>query len=291
MKYLDSLTLAKLSKLKIHVRHVVEGLLSGLHSSPYKGHSLEFSQHREYSFGDELRHIDWKVFGRSDKFFVKQFQDETNLRAYIILDASGSMGFSSGSNPSKLEYSAKLCAALSYLLLNQEDAVSLGVFDSALRFFIPPHHQLSHLSLLTDKLENIKPGGETDIPAVLRGFGRFIKKRGLVIFVSDLLSDQENILKALKYYRFRHHEVIVLHVLDPREIDLGYTGENIFTHMEGNSSIFADNDEIAAEYRKLFGGFLSGYQSAFRQAGIDYNLITTDLPIETALERCLAKRS
>ena len=290
MKFLDSLTLAKLSKLKIHVRHVVEGLLSGLHSSPHKGHSLEFSQHREYSFGDELRHIDWKVFGRSDKFFVKQFQDETNLRAYIILDASGSMGFSSGKNPSKLDYSAKLSAALSYLLLNQEDAVSLTAFDSTLRFFIPPHHQLSHLTMLLDKLENVKPGGETNIPGILKDFGRYLKKRGLLIFVSDLLSDQENILKALEYFRFSHHEVIVIQVLDPEEINFSYPGESIFTHMEGNNSVFADNDETAVEYRKLFNGFLSGYRAAFRQAGIDYNLITTNMQVEIALERCLAKR-
>ena len=291
MKFLDSLTLAKLSSLKIRVRHVVEGLLSGLHSSPYKGHSLEFAQHREYSSGDELRHIDWKVFGRSDRFFVKQFQDETNLRAYIILDASGSMGFKSANNPSKLEYASSLCAALSYLLLNQEDAVSLGVFDAALRSFIPAHHQLSHLSLLLEKLEKLSPGGKTDIPGVLKGFGRFMKKRGLLIFVSDLLSDVEGVSNALKYFRYRHHEVMVLQVLDPEEINFGYSGENVFTHMEDGSSVFADAGEMGDEYRRLFSGFLSGYKTAFRQAGIDYNLVTTDMPVEKALERCLAKRS
>ena len=291
MKFLNPLTLAKLSNLKVHVRQVVEGSLSGLHSSPYKGHSLEFAQHREYSSGDELRHIDWKVFGRSDKFFVKQFQDETNLRAYIILDASGSMGFSSGKNPSKLQYAGTLCSALSYLLLNQGDAVSLGVFDTSLRFFIPPHHQLSHLTLLLDKLEGIAPGGETDIVGVLKGFGRFMKKRGLLIFVSDLLSDQENILKALKYFRFRHHEVIVIQVLDPEEIKFGYSGENIFVNMENKNSVFADNEEIGAEYRKLFKEFLSGYKTAFHGAGIDYSLVTTDTPPEQALERCLSKRN
>jgi len=289
MKFLDPLTLAKLSTLKIHVRQVVEGLLSGLHTSPYKGHSLEFAQHREYSFGDELRHIDWKVFGRSDKFFVKQFQDETNLRAYVILDASGSMGFSSGKNAPKLEYASRLCAALSYLLLNQEDAVSLSAFDTSMKFFIPPHHQLSHLTLLLDKLETLTPGGETDISGVLGDFGRFIRKRGLMIFVSDLLSDQEKVLSALKYFRYRHNEVIAIQVLDPQEISFGYSGENTFLNLEGGNSIFADTDSMGDEYRKLFGSFLAGYKLAFRRAGIQYNLVTTDMQLETALERCLVK--
>ena len=160
MKFIDPAAFARLSHLHMRVGCVVEGLLSGLHQSPRHGHSLEFSQHREYSHGDELRRIDWKVFARSDRFFVKQFQDETNLRAWLLLDASASMKFAGAGRPDKLTYASWLTASLAYLLLRQEDAVSLGIFDSSLRFFLPPRHQLSHLSLIFKQLENITPGAK-----------------------------------------------------------------------------------------------------------------------------------
>ncbi len=293
MKLLHPVTLAKLSNLRLRVQRVVEGVLSGLHSSPYKGHSLEFSQHREYAYGDELRHIDWKVYGRSDRFFIKQFQDETNLRAYLLLDASGSMGYRSQGSPgglSKLDYASQLSAALAYLLLRQEDAVSLGVFDTSLRFFLPPRHQLSHFSLLCDKLETLAPGGETGIETVLKGFGRFMKRRGLVIVVSDLLADPAEVLKTLKFFRFRHHEVMVFHVLDPEEIGFHFSGEALFRHAENKEELFADADAIGEAYRGVFAKFLEEYKTGFRSAGIDYHLVTTDTPLETALARCMRGR-
>ncbi|MCB4792416.1 MAG: DUF58 domain-containing protein [Elusimicrobia bacterium] len=291
MKFFDPVSLAKLANMHIRAKSVVEGLLSGLHNSPYKGHSLEFSQHREYSYGDELRHIDWKVFGRSDKFFIKQFQDETNLRGYILLDASGSMNFASSGHITKLDYAKFLAASLAYLFLHQEDSASLSAFDSGLRFYLPPRHQLSHLSVIFDKLEELSSGGETEIENVLKLFGQYLKKRGLIIFISDLLADPQNVLKALKYLRFRHHEIIVLQVLDPSEVKFPFLGDNLFIHLENEKEIFADADTLRAEYIKLFKQFLDEYKTGFRKADIDYYLITTDTPVEIALGQCLSNRS
>ncbi|MHB9154132.1 MAG: DUF58 domain-containing protein, partial [Endomicrobiales bacterium] len=189
MELLNPLTMARLSALELRARFVVEGMLAGLHSSPFRGHSLEFAQHREYAYGDELRHIDWKVYARSDKFFIKQFQEETNLRAYLLLDASGSMAFSSGGNMSKLGYGKLLAAALTYLLLRQDDAAGLGVFDTGLRHFVAPNHQLSHLSRVCETLEKASPGAETGIAAVLKDFGQHMRRRSLLLMISDLLDE------------------------------------------------------------------------------------------------------
>jgi uncharacterized protein (DUF58 family) len=291
MTYLDPRLLAKLSNLNLRVRYVVEGMMSGLHASPFKGHALEFAQHREYSSGDEIRHIDWKVFGRSEKFFVKQFQDETNLRAFVLLDASGSMGFSSGRSVSKLTYASYLAAAISYILLSQQDAVSLSIFDEKIRLFLPAGQRFSHLSEIYENLENLVPGGETDIDNVLKEFGRHLKKRSLLILISDLLGDPEKIVKAVKYFRFRHHEPIVLQVLDPEEIEFSFAqGENIFVNMENKTRIFADSDDIKKAYNDAFRQFIAGYQAGFRNSGIDFYTFTTTTPLEMALGQCLSKR-
>jgi uncharacterized protein (DUF58 family) len=291
MKFLDPRTLGKLQGLQLRVKYVVEGALAGLHSSSLKGHSLEFAQHREYAYGDELRHIDWKVFGRSDRLFIKQFQDETNLRAHLVLDASGSMSFSSPGRMTKLVYGTQITASLAYLLLHQGDAVGLGVFDEKLRFSLPPYHRLAHLATIFEKLEQVQAGGETGMESVLKYLGQHIKRRSLIVLVSDLLGDQAAIIKALKYFRFRHHEVIVLQVLDPDEIAFPYGGENTFLHLENNDRLYADCDEVADEYRTIVDAFISGYRHGFRQAGIDYHLLTTDMPLETALGKYLEKRN
>jgi uncharacterized protein (DUF58 family) len=288
MKYLDPELLAKISSLKLRAHSVVEGLLSGLHSSPFKGHSLEFAQHRQYSFGDELRHIDWKVFGRSDRFFVKQFQDETNLRAYILVDASKSMCYKNHSDISKFEYAGRLASALSYLLLRQEDAVSLAAFDEELRFFIPPRNTLSHLALLTQKLESMECSGKTDIGEVLKKFGAQLKKRGLVIVISDLLSGEQGVLNALRSIKFRHHEVIAVQILDRSEIEFDFYGETKFVNMENEKNVRADAEAVKNEYRRLVKKFLDEYEMGFRQSGIRYHLITTDIPMEMSIAKCIS---
>lgn len=290
MKFIDPAELQRLHGLQIRVKYVVEGALAGLHSSALKGHSLEFAQHREYAPGDEIRHIDWKVAGRSDKFFIKQFQDETNLRAYLVLDASGSMSFAASGRETKLHYGIRLAASLAYLLLHQGDAVGLAVFDDRLRSYLPPSHQQSHLATIFNRLENTAAGGETGIEGVLKDFGQQVKRRSLIILVSDLLGDQAGILRALKYFRYRHHEVMVLQVLDPDETGFPYRGENTFVHLENSGSLYADCDEVAPLYREIAGKFIAAYRSGFRQSGIDYHRVMTDVPLDAALTRCLAKQ-
>jgi uncharacterized protein (DUF58 family) len=288
MRFLDQNDINRIAHLQVRVRYVVEGALAGLHASSQKGHSLEFAQHREYAPGDELRRIDWKVFGRADRFFVKQYQDETNLRAYIALDASGSMGFAAGGRMTKLAYGTTLAAALAYLLLRQGDAAGLGVFDESFRFSVPAAHQLAHLERLFGKLEDLAAGGETDLAAVLADLGRHIRRRSLVVVISDLMGDAAGVARALRYIRSRHHEVIVLQVLDPDEIRFPYEGERSFVHLENGERVPADAGAIAREYRRAFDRFLAGYTSAFRQAGIAYHRVTTEVPLDAALGRCLA---
>lgn len=291
MKRPNPSDLAQLPHLEVRVRQVVEGMLAGLHASPHRGHSLEFAQHRSYTAGDELRHIDWKVFGRSDRFFVKQYQDETNLRATLLVDASGSMAYASAGNPSKGDYAAFLAAAIACTLLHQEDAVGCAVFGDALRSHLPPNHQLAHLSRICDQLRNSPPSGETAIPSLLAAFGSMLKKRGLVILISDLFDDPAALIAALRHFRARRHGVMVIQVLDPEELRLGFSGERLFTHPEGSERIAADADEIRAVYRGLMEDFTAAYRTGFRQAGIDYHLVTTDTPPEKALVACLAKNN
>ncbi len=228
MKLLDPVALSKIASLQLRARHVVDGLLSGSHLSRLRGHSLEFAQHREYVRGDELKHIDWKMNGRSDRLFIKQYQDETNLRCCILLDASGSMGYASKGNISKLEYGAMAAASLCYLLFQQGDAAGLGIFDDNLHTFLPPMHQQSYLPLLNAALENVKPGGDTGIHTALADVARRLKKRSMVILVSDLLGDTGQIMPALRHLSARRYDVMVLQVLDPREIDFDFSGEAPF---------------------------------------------------------------
>jgi uncharacterized protein (DUF58 family) len=290
MKLRDLLPVAALSRFRLHVRQVVEGVLAGLHTSTFRGQSLEFSQHREYAFGDELRHIDWKVYGRSDRFVVKQYQDETNVRAHVLVDASGSMQYTSGNHLNKLEYAACLAGAVTCLLLRQEDAAGLGIFDEKLRSWLPPSHRTAHLSLVLGQLEAMKAGGDTDIEGVVKSFGRYIKKRGLVILISDLMSNPDGVISALKYFRHHRHEVIVLHVLDPQELSFTMQGDHCLVHLETKEELSVDCEALRNEYRTIMRDVIETYKRGFRNAGIEYRLMTTDIPLETALARFLRER-
>ena len=287
MKLLDPVELSRISNLRLKVNLVVEGVLAGLHSSPYRGHSQEFAQHREYAPGDDPRYLDWKILGRTEKLFLKQFQDETNLRAHILLDSSASMGFKGSSGISKLDFGKLVAASLTYLLLRQEDAVSVSAFAEKLSFYIPPRHQLSHMPLIFEKLETLSPGDETSFVSVLRDFGKHIKKRSLLVIICDLMGDAGEIIKALKYYKFRHHEVMVFHVLNRGELDFAYSGETVFRDLESAAELFCDADEIADSYRKIVSAFVETFKSAFRKSGITYNLCLTDSAVETLLARIL----
>lgn len=291
LEYLDPVKLLKLGNLHLQARYVVEGITQGLHQSPYKGYSLEFAQHREYAPGDELKHIDWRVFGRTDKFFVKQYQEETNMKAFILLDVSKSMQFSSQSRYiDKLTYSINLVACIVYLLLKQEDSVGLVLFDTKIVEFIPPRAQFEQFSNIVRLLENITTKEETKISSVINEFSNYLKRRAMIIFVSDLLDDPETTLKSIKQLRFKHHDVIVFQVLDINEIKFDYSGPIVFEGIEQNEKIHTESDYVVEQYRRLFSRFIENYKTGFRNCGIDYCTITTDTPIELSLGTFLATR-
>ena len=213
--YLDPLILARIGRLQVRSKIAVDGFVAGLHQSPHQGISLEFAQHREYSFGDETKYVDWKIFARSDRFFVKQFRQETNLRLYVLVDASGSMGFKGEKSAwSKYDYAATLASTISYLTLRQGDSVGLGLFREGNIKIVPPRSSFAHMDVILEELSGVRTEGETTLAENLSDLAHSFKKRSLVVVLSDLLDDDESVLKALKFLRFRKHEVVVIHA-DP----------------------------------------------------------------------------
>lgn len=289
--FIDPLSLTKLSNMLLRARVVVEGFIAGLHQSPFRGFSLEFAQHREYSPGDELRYLDWKVFGRTDRYYIRQYQEETNLKAYIMLDTSGSMGYSSSKHLSKVQYGAYLSACLSYLMLKQQDSVGFLTFDKKINILIPPRSSREHFSLILEKLEDIGSNNETDINQSVRELGQYVRKRGLIILISDLLGDPDLIIRSLKYFRFKKNEVIVFHILDPSELTLSFQDYYIFQDMETESTITCDPRVIKKSYKEIMDRLIETYKFASRASGIDYYLMETSLPFDVALGNYLAKRN
>jgi uncharacterized protein (DUF58 family) len=273
----------------LKAKFVVEGTVAGMHTSRFKGQSLEFAQHREYSSGDELKHIDWKIYGKSDRYFIKQYEEETNLKAYILLDASGSMGYKSD-GISKLEYASYIVAALSYLMIRQGDAVGLAVYDGSIRRNIPPRSGPGHLSVILEELSGIEPGGDTDISKILMDFSKYLKKRGLIIIISDLFDDQEGVIRAVKNYRYAKHDVIVFHLLDKHEEKLDISGNFLFRDMETGKNIITEPEIIRQEYGKLVAGFIDKYKTELHKADIEYSYLNTSTPLDWALTRYLSGR-
>lgn len=224
-KFLDPLVVSKLSNLELRARLVVEGFIAGLHKSPYKGFSVEFAEHRQYMPGDPIKNIDWKVYARRDRIYVKEFEEETNLRVYLLVDSSASMGYSSATRVSKLNYSCSLAAALSYLMLRQQDSVGLLTFTSQIKTYIPPRSSKSHLRVILTELNKLSAGETTNVSKSLELLARRIRRRGLIILFSDLMDNQQAVLTGLKHFRHRKHEVIVFHVLDESEIDFPFDDE------------------------------------------------------------------
>ncbi|MEW6357622.1 MAG: DUF58 domain-containing protein [Planctomycetota bacterium] len=289
METLDPVVLARISNLTLRARYVVEGVLSGLHRSPHRGSSVEFVEHKEYSPGDELKHVDWKVLGRSDKYYVKQFEDETNLKAHLLLDASGSMGYTSGP-VTKLEYGRTLAASLAYLMLNQRDGVGLVTFSTRALRYIPPRSKSSHLQALVEALDAVRPEGETSLSAVLSDLAEKMKRRGLLIVISDLFDSPEAVLGALRQFRHRRHEVIVFHVLDPAEVEFPFHGLTLFRSMEDSRRVAADPDRIRESYRDEVRKFIQMIRQECLSHQIDYNLVSTAQPLDQALAEYLAAR-
>lgn len=288
-KYLDPAVVSRLKGMDIKARLVVEGFVSGLHRGPYKGFSVEFAEHRQYMPGDPIRYIDWKVYGKTDRFYIKEYEEETNLRAYIIIDGSGSMGYKSN-GITKLEYGCYLAASLAYLMLKQQDSVGLLTFDTKPRKYIPPRSAKRHLHVLLKELAHLEAAEETDLGTSLHDLAQRVKRRGLIILISDLLDDEDRVIRGLKLFRHRKHEVIVFHVLDPYEVMFPFEHEVILRDMETGDEVPAVPWEIRREYRGRVASWIDRYRTLLRQSGIDYVPIQTSSTFDVALFSYLEKR-
>ncbi len=289
-RFLRPDVVSKLSGMEIKARLVVEGFIAGLHKSPYHGFSVEFAEHRQYMPGDPLKNVDWKVYAKTDRFFIKEFEEETNLKAYILLDTSGSMGYSSN-EVNKLEYSSYLSAALSYLMLKQRDAVGLVIFDQSIRKYIPPKSALkSHLHVLLEELDKIEPSQTTNINTALHLMAERIKRRGLIILISDLFDDPDEVINGLKHFRHKKHEVIVFHVLDPKERTFSFPELSIFKDLETDEELMTSPWQIRKEYTERLKALVSKYTLQCRESMIDYVLLDTSIPFDYALYSYLSKR-
>jgi uncharacterized protein (DUF58 family) len=288
--YFDPKVLAGISNLYLRARWVVEGMMSGVHRSRAKGFSVEFEEHREYSPGDEIRRIDWKALGKFDRYFIKEYEDETNLRAYLVLDTSASMDYASN-GITKFDYGCTLAASLAYLILKQQDAAGLVTFSSRVEAFIPPKAKRDYLIQILHALENRGPAGETNVGKILEDIGGQIKRRGLVILVSDLLDEPEQVLKGLRLFRFKGNDVIVFHLLDQAELDLPFDGNILFEDLEAaNLKVVADPRSIRNTYREVVQEFINEMRKQCRDSSIDYQLISTSTPLDQALASYLSWR-
>jgi uncharacterized protein (DUF58 family) len=289
-KYLDPKLLSKLGSIDLVARCAVEGLFSGLHPSPFHGFSVEYSDHRAYQVGDELKFLDWKMFGRSDKLYVKQFKQETNVFVYILLDTSLSMSFAGDGSVSKLDYASFLTAALSYLMLGQGDAVSLDLFSEKIITHIPSHSRRTHLNTLLTAVGHNKPQGRTNLAGVLHAVAEMNHRRGLVILISDLLDDQDDIYKGLAHLNYLNHDVIIFHTLDRQELELDYEGLVEFTDLETRQRLRAFPKSLQEEYRKRVQEFIDNVSKTAGKNEIDYCLLNTSEPLDKGLLTYLAKR-
>ena len=290
-KFLNPRTLAKLQGLELRARSIVEGYVSGVHRSPYHGFSIEFAEHREYSPGDDLRYVDWKVFGKTDKIYLKQYEEETNLVSYMLLDASESMRYQSADSPlSKLEYAQCIAAALSYLILQQQDSVGLVTFDNEVRALVRPSSNPSHLKQLIHVMENVQPRHKTQTGPIFHDLAERLKRRGLVLVLSDLFDDVSSMLAGLKHFRHRRHEVIVFHILDPAELEFPFRQTTLFRGMETLPDVLTDPRALREAYLQEFGKFLQAVRKGCRAQHVDYVPLRTDQSLEIALSSYLASR-
>ena len=290
-KSLDPRTLAKLSGLQLRARRIVEGYVAGLHRSPHHGFSIEFAEHREYAPGDDLRYLDWKVFGRTDKFYLKQFEDETNLGCHVVFDTSESMSFQGPHAAlSKLDYARCLAASLAWLVLKQQDAVGLVTYDQQVRAEVPPSNNASHLHQVIRVLEECRPQSRTATGAVLQQLAQRLRKRAVVVLISDLLCETPELLTGLRALHRHRHDVLVMHVMDPAELSFPFDRPTRFQGLEQFPEVVADPRVLRRAYLAELERHLASVQRACRECEIDYRLVSTDEPLDRALTSFLSQR-
>jgi uncharacterized protein (DUF58 family) len=288
---LDPAALDRFGRLELLAKLVVEGVMSGLHKSPFKGFSVEFAEHRHYGPGDEIKHIDWRAFGKTDRYYVKEFEEETNLKAYLVVDTSGSMGYT-GRSVSKFEYARQLAAALAYLMIGQRDAVGLVTFDTAIRSMIPARSAPSHFSVLCKTLSDARVGGETPLSGILHGLAERIRRRGLVVVLSDGFDQIDDVTNALRHLRHRHHEVLFFHVLAPEEEEFPFRRPSRFRNLERREhDLLVDPAAMRASYLEKFNAFCTLLRERVATMGADYHKASTVVPHDRTLLDYLAARS
>lgn len=290
-RYLQPSVVAQLKNIELKARLVVEGFITGLHRSPYHGFSVEFAEHRQYNPGDEIKHIDWKVYARTDKYFVKEFEEETNLRCVIAIDKSGSMRYASKNNISKFEYSAYLAASLAYLLMKQRDAVGLALYDETLQTYLPPRSKTSYIAEILKVIDQTFPSEKTGTAKALNQLAEKIHRRGLVIIFSDFFDEPESVLNALKHFRHKKHEVIAFQILDPQEIEFKFSGSVLFKDMETAEGLQTQPVQLRQFYREKVQEFIQQIKRECYERNIDFNLVRTDEPFDKALRQYLTKRA
>jgi len=289
-RFLDPAVVARLGTLELKARTIVEGFLSGLHRSPFKGFSVEFAEYRQYIPGDDLSTIDWRVYARSDRYYVKKFEEETNLDCHVMLDVSGSMAYGSTAM-TKFEYSACIAASLGFLMNRQRDAVGLTAFDEKIVAMLPASSRPGHLRGVLVTLDRMKPGSRTNVSKPLHQLADSIVKRGMVVLISDLLDDPESVIRGLKHFQFRGNDVIVFHVLDPHELEFPFDRATRFEDLETSEEIMAVPGAVRDHYLKEIGALIERYRRELGAAGIDYQLLSTKHPLELALLSYLSTRS
>jgi uncharacterized protein (DUF58 family) len=287
---LDPDVAARLKGLELRARLVVEGFISGLHKSPYHGFSVEFAEHRQYMPGDPVTHLDWKVFGKTDRYYLKEFEEETNLRCQILIDCSGSMGFGSR-EITKFEYARTLAAALAYLMQGQKDAVGLTAFSDKLMCDLPARSSRAHLHLILRELSGLEPESLTNTKDVFGTMADRLKRRGLVIILSDLLTDPAVVIRGLKHFRHKRHEVVMFQVLDPRERDFSFPRAARFEDMETGEILPTFPAQIKSAYGAQMKELIDTYRRNCLESLVDYHLLDTEVPFGHALYAYLGKRS
>jgi uncharacterized protein (DUF58 family) len=289
----DPTSLAKYGRLTMIARNLVEGFLTGVHKSPYKGFSVEFAEHRQYYPGDEIRHIDWRVYGKTDRYYIKEYEEETNLKAHLLVDASGSMAFrgKTGGRLSKFQYAQYVAASLAYLMLHQRDAVGLVTHDTRLRQKIEPRANSKHLLRLLNTLEQTRPGGETGLAPLWHDLAGQLKRRGMIVILSDCFEDIGPLLRALMHFRHRRHEVLLFHILDKEEIEFPFKKWTQFRNLElAGHKLLVDPQRLRKHYLENFQAFCRQLRTEAGGMQVDYHLMRTDEPPEKALGIYLTKR-
>jgi uncharacterized protein (DUF58 family) len=290
-KYLRPETIAQLKNIELKARLVVEGFITGLHRSPFHGFSVEFAEHRQYRPGDELRHIDWKIYGRTNRHYVKQYEEETNLRCMIAVDSSASMKYASDKQIPKFEYAIYTAAAISYMMMKQKDAVGLALYDTEVRAFLPSKSKMSYIGEILKTLDNAVPANETGTAAALDRLAERISNRGLVVIISDFLDDIPSIANALKHFRHNHHEVLAIQLLDPRELDFKFGNSATFKDVETGEEMVTQPYQLQKSYMKALTEHNALLKKVCHQHNVDYTLIDTSQPFDKALLGYLAKRA